>query len=535
MQSISVPDHGRTSERSTGSLIVGAVARNFLCRLKVPQKVSIVSSRFCFVLISLTCLRSLAAPIDIGSRLELLVDRFLIERMDEVEFKLHRPVRLPKAKQPLPANRHYITVLKDGDRFRAYWRGSNPDYGGAKEWFAKHPEQLAMFSGRTGMDPKKIVAGQWFAGNPGEHVRYAESKDGHEWVFPKLGLHKMGGTKQNNVLLNKQPPLLTNFAPFIDQNPDAPKSERYKSLGGHPGYRDKRGGEGAGLHAFVSADGLTWKMIGEVIPYPKGAFHAFDSQNVSFWSEAEQQYVCFFRTWAAPWGRQLTISKTTSKDFRTWTAPIFVGPNRKGEDLYTSQTHPYFRAPHIYIALPTRFFKARGSITDIGFMTMRAGSDKYDRLFPEAFIRPGLDQRRWDNRSNYVANNVWPTGRNEMSIWHRSGHRYVLRTDGFISVNAGVEPGELLTKPFRFSGDQLRLNVSTSAAGSVRVEISDAEGKPIPGFRLTECDPVMGDAINYPVSCKGSKNLRALAGRSIRIRFILEEADLYALQFAKAL
>lgn len=482
-------------------------------------------------MIALTGSTWAAEPVNIGSRLELFVDRFLIERMDGVEFKLHQPVRMPKAKRPLPANRHYITVLKDGDRFRAYWRGSNPDYGGSKKWFAEHPDEVVMYAERTGMDPKKIVEGQWFAGNPGEHVRYAESRDGHEWVFPKLGRHTMGGAKQNNVLLNKMPPLLTNFSPFKDMNPEVKEDERYKALGGHPGYRHKRGGKGAGLHALVSPDGSHWKVIGEVIPYPKGAFHAFDSQNVSFWSEAEQQYVCFFRTWEAPWGRQLTISKTTSKDFRNWTKPIFVGPNRKGEDLYTSQTHPYFRAPHIYIAMPTRFFKERGSITDVGFMTMRAGSDKYDRTFQEAFIRPGLDKRRWDNRSNYVALNVWPTGPNEMSIWHRSGHRYVLRTDGFISINAGIKPGDLITKPLRFSGNQLQLNVSTAAAGSVRVEIRDAAGKPIPGFRLADCDPVVGDAIDHPVSWKDSAEVGKLAGQTVQLRFVLEEADLYAMQF----
>ena len=489
---------------------------------------------FCFCLLLTSALRAepVVGTIDLGSRLELFVDHYLIERMTGAEHRLHSPQKLPKAKSPLPANRHYITVLKDGDLFRAYWRGSNPDYGGAQKWFSEHPDEVAFYAERTGMNPKKILEGQWFAGNPGEHVRYAESHDGHEWIFPKLGLHEIGGNKQNNVLLNKMPPLLTNFAPFIDRNPDVKKDERYKALGGHPGYGDQRGGAGAGLHALVSPDGFQWRNIGEVIPYPEGAFHAFDSQNVSFWSEAEGQYVCYFRTWQTPWGRQLTLSRSTSKDFRKWTDPVFVGPNRPGEDLYTSQTHPYFRAPHIYIALPTRFFKDRGSITDIGFMTARAGSLQYDRLFKEAFIRPGLDRKRWDNRSNYVALNVLPTGRNEMSIWHRSGHRYVLRTDGFISINAGIEPGEVVTKPFRFSGRHLELNVSTSAAGRVRVEIQNAAGQPVAGFRLSDCEPVVGDAIDCRVSWKNSADVSGLVGQTIRLRFQLEEADLYAMRFA---
>ena len=42
--------------------------------------------------------------------------------------------------------------------------------------------------------------------------------------------------------------------------------------------------------------------------------------------------------------------------------------------LFTNGTHPYFRAPHIYVALPTRFMANRSSITDIVFMAARPGS-----------------------------------------------------------------------------------------------------------------------------------------------------------------
>ena len=120
-----------------------------------------------------------------------------------------------------------------------------------------------------------------------------------------------------------------------------------------------------------------------------------------------------------------------------------------GEHLYTSNTHPYFRAPHIYIAMPTRLVPGRGNATDILFMTSRGGSS-YDRLFREAFVRPGQDPARWGNRSNYLALNTVPTGPAEMSVYHAlSGHRYVLRTDGFVSVHGGYRGGEMLTRAFR--------------------------------------------------------------------------------------
>ena len=129
-------------------------------------------------------------------------------------------------------------------------------------------------------------------------------------------------------------------------------------------------------------------------------------------------------------------------------------------------------------------------------MSTRAGSSKYDRVFTEAFIRPGRDPARWKNRANYVALNVVPTGPAEMSIYHRSGDRYILRTDGFVSVNAGSEEGELLTRPLTFSGSKLQLNFSTSAAGSLQVEIQTAGGRPIPGFALADSEELFADEID---------------------------------------
>lgn len=452
--------------------------------------------------------------IDIGSRCELFVDKHLIDKMQHAELKLHSPVKAPRPKSPLPV-RHMVTVIKDGDRYRAYWRGSD-----------------------------KSFKGKIHTGHAGETVHYAESRDGHEWAFPNLRLHEVNGTRENNVILAKQPPFLTNFIPFLDTRPGIKPSERFKALAGYPGPGDKRGLKeaGRGLFAFVSADGMHWTKKNEVIPYQPEWRHAFDSANVAFWSESENLYVCYFRTWTDP-ERLRSISRTTSPDFENWSKPVAMNPNLPGEHLYTNQTQPYFRAPHLYIALPTRFVPGRGdapdydkrdvNATDILFMSTRAGSTKYDRHFTHAFIRPGLDPARWRNRSNYVALNVVPTGFAEMSIYHRSGDRYVLRTDGFVSVNAGSEEGELLTKPIIYSGTQLFLNFSTSAAGSLRVEIQKVDGTPIPGFTLKECLPVIGDEIEGRVGWRGTGDLASLAGQPVRLRFVMKECDLYSFRFQK--
>jgi hypothetical protein len=462
--------------------------------------------------------RPLVVP-SIGSRLELMIDDYLIEQMDDTSLQLQTPQKMPQARSPLIGG--YTTVIKDGDLYRAIYRANDPNYTG------KH-----------------------FDGDRGVMTCYAESRDGHEWTFPELGLFDLGGSRTNNIILHETPACHT-FAPFLDTRPGVPPSERFKALAGlhDEAIRVTRSLDPealapdtkGGLYAFASPDCIHWRKISPepVIPSAAAGDFGFDSQNVSFWSETEGCYVCYFRSWQMQNGQSFTwtadllrtIRRVTSQDYRTWSDPQELFPNEPNEHLYTSQTHPYFRAPHIYIATPTRFMASRGESTDILFMTAR-GNAPYTRTFKEAFIRPGPDSSRWGNRANYVALNVVPTGPAEMSIYHdHSGHRFVLRTDGFASVHAGYTRGEMLTRPFTFTGAELILNLSTSAAGSMRVEIQDAEGRSLPGFGLDDCTEMIGDDIARTVLWKQGSDVSALAGQSVRLRFAMKEADLFSLQF----
>lgn len=251
--------------------------------------------------------------------------------------------------------------------------------------------------------------------------------------------------------------------------------------------------------------------------------------------------MCYFRTWTGEGDRQniRAISRTTSPDFVNWSDPVPMDQNQRDEHFYTSQTHPYFRAPQIYIALPTRYVAGRlgeaatgdamlGS-TDILFMTSRAGSEHYDRLFKQAYIWPGRDPERWANRANYVALNVVPTADDEMSIYHRSGHRYTLRTDGFVSAHAGHEQGELISKPMRFKGGSLKVNYRTSAGGSLRVELLDPQRRPIPGFTAADGPLLVGDEIDRDIQWES--DLSKLEGDPVRLRLLMRECDVYSFRF----
>jgi hypothetical protein len=129
--------------------------------------------------------------------------------------------------------------------------------------------------------------------------------------------------------------------------------------------------------------------------------------------------------------------------------------------------------------------------------------------------------------SFYSTENSW-TGEARTSDLRR----YTMRLDGFVSVNAPMSGGEIVTRPFRFKGSKLSINFSTSVAGSVKVEIQDAKGVAIPGFALKDIQPVFGDTIERVIEWKEGSDLRALSGKPVRLRFVLHDADLYSFHFS---
>ena len=154
---------------------------------------------------------------------------------------------------------------------------------------------------------------------------------------------------------------------------------------------------------------------------------------------------------------------------------------------------------HDRVALPdwvgSKTARGKG-LDDVLFMSSRDGLH-WDRRFKEAFIRPGPDRRNWVDHGNMaVAPAVLQTGPGEMSLfyvahyqWEDTIHirRCRLRLDGFVAVHANYEPEELVTKPFVFSGKELVVNYSTSAAGSLKVDVQTENGQPISGFSLADC------------------------------------------------
>ncbi len=486
--------------------------------------------------------------IDIGSRRELFIDSHLIDRfVGGAEQRLHHPVpREIALVHDAPwegSGSGYHSLFQDGDLYRMYY----------KAWHLEVSEK-GLNSGRHPL-----------------FCCYAESDDGIRWRKPKLGLHTFQGSKQNNIVIasGKQGSLTVDAghpAVFKDANPDAPADARYKAI--------VRSSGASGLIPLKSPDGLHFTPMTDA-PILSG-MGAFDSQNLAFWDPVLGKYRAYWRIFTAgetnakvwkPAGYR-AIRTATSDDLIHWDKPTDLSyVDSPPEHLYTNQVKPYHRAPHILIGFPTRYIERGWSdsmkalpepehrqqrasasprygtaLTEALLMASRDGI-KF-RRWNEAFLRPGIQRPgTWNYGQQYVAWHLVETqsalagAPNELSLyatesyWTGNGsalRRYTLRLDGFVSLSTPFKGGEVITKPLTFAGSQLTMNFATSAAGSLRVEIQDHAGKPINGYSLADCPEHFGDTVDRVVRWRNGPDLAQLAGKPVRLRFVLKDADLYS-------
>jgi hypothetical protein len=492
-----------------------------------------------------------AGVTDIGSRRELFVEDTLVDRLaGKAELRLHQPVPqelviVHDAPWEGPGS-GYHSLFKDGNLYRMYY----------KAW------QRTRGPGTANTDANPLLCG------------YAESDDGIHWRKPALGIHEFNGSKTNNIVMitgvvGQVDADAGHPAVFKDENPQAAPDARYKAI--------LRSRKPKGLLAFKSPDGIHWSPLADKPIITDGAF---DSQNLAFWDPNRREYRAYWRYFQQgvkmqddrnPAGVR-AIRTATSKDFLHWENQADLKyVDSPPEQLYTNQIKPYARAPHLYLGFPMRYtdrgwsesmralpnadhreWRASSNprlgtaLSDALFMASRDGVTF--KRWNDAFLRPGIERDgTWSYGQLCVAWQVVETksalegAPNELSIYadefYWSGakgsavRRYTLRLDGFVSAQAPMSGGELITKPVRFKGRQLALNFSTSAAGSVQVEIQDLNGQALPGFALQDCQPLFGDTLERAVTWKQGADVSSLAGRPVRLRFLLKDADVYAYQF----
>ena len=453
--------------------------------------------------------------INIGSRVEMMIDDCLIDALSGLTFRLNKPVEREIAvagDKPWegPGSFVYASVFEWNGLFHLYYRATGPGNKGDTDAL--------------------------------QYLCYARSADGIRWEKPSLGLFEYEGSADNNILMSGE--ICHNFTPVLDTNPACPEDERIKAVAGY----------GHALYVYASADGLRFHRLMEAPAVTSERF-GFDSQNVLFYDGARGGYRIYSRYFkpspaGVDWGdgeRILrAIQSSESKDCRHWSAPV---PNAYAggaeEHLYTNAVTPCPGAEHVLLSFPMRFVEERArrlvrfsrGVSDAVFMTSRDGV-LWDRRHMDSLVDGGPDERSWTQRSNMPARGILRVGDGfslyvtKRYCWEDANlTRYAARPFGFSALEAGAEEGMLRTKPLIFSGSELRANFATAAPGSLRVGLIDPEtGRFIEGFSPDDCEEAFGDALDEPMRFAGG-SLEKLSGKPVVIQFSLRLARLYAFRF----
>jgi hypothetical protein len=442
-------------------------------------------------------------PIDLGR--QLFVDDFLIQGTT-LRRVFHRPVW------------HEATPVLQAEHAWENW---------------KDMPFAAPFSDGVWYDPNQKQFRMWYMGGTAAFFCHAVSDDGIRWRRTMLD----DGAFKGSNRLDIQPVSRDSSVVWLDHD-DPDPAQRFKLMY----YR-------AGLQVRTSADGLHWSDT-LAPPGPSGdrsTFFRNPFRNVWVYSiragrngVGRCRYYGESRTFGRPlWRRVDDLSRWACADGGDRTP----GQSYEGDlpDLYNLDATPY---ESLMLGLFTIHpHDARGDRPKINYVTLGYSRDGFHWHRPDR--RPFLDVSDDPNAWNY--GNVQPAGGGCLVVGDRlyfycSGRNSrqaaddgaggatglaVLRRDGFASMQAGEQPGSLTTRPVRFAGEHLFVNVDCPG-GSLRAEVIDDAGQPIAPYTQANSIPVAADSTRAPVRWKGADGVSALAGRAVRIRLHLTNGSLFS-------
>ena len=494
-----------------------------------------------------------AEVIHLSSRRQLFVDSYLIEKMEGLRQTLHQPRKYP-SNPVLHADQPWELGI--------YLHGAPAVvYDAPKKTFQM------WYITYTAVDPKTGQFKESFS------PTYATSKDGIHWEKPMLGQVAYAGSKQNNLLDWKSQ--LPNGMPHAYYDPhDADPTRRYKAA--FSSYILNNRGRQSGIYVSFSSDGIHWRdYAGNPVLDNDGDFHnprskAHDTHTVLGWDERVQKYVGYFRPPFFLAGGVRVIGRSESPDFIHWTDPaqqIILRPDARDsrgtefygmpgmvyEDVYIGllwiyHNEPYWSWPRDVTITDDQLARNEQTM-DTQLATSRDGVKWARAGDRQTFLSTG-ELGTWDDACIYpttplvIGDEVWiyyggmnmrhtreslsNVGKVVGGVRKTAGIGLAkLRLDEFVSIDAGAKQGSLLTKAFSFSGDTLWLNCD-AIKGSVSVEVLDDQYNPIPGYTEAEAIPQRGQALSMPVRWRSGSSLKALVGKRIRLRFVMQNASLYS-------
>ena len=439
-------------------------------------------------------------PIDVGR--QLFVDDFLVEKTT-----LRRTFH---AAEYYPVN----PVMK-------------PD----KAWENKGQFPSAMvFSDGIWFDPEDKLFKMWYMGGYLETICYATSKDGINWDKPSLDV--VPGT---NIVHAVKRDSTTVWLDLEEKD----LQRRYKLF--HYMYRDSTGT----MTVHFSPDGIHW---GDAM----ARTGICGTRSTVFWNPFRKVWVYSIRAGTPEIGRCRTYWETRDVLAAKWKqneAPVWVGADKLDPQRADLKTQPqlYNLDGVAYESLIVGLFSIwRGQGQDrakpndlvVGFT--RDGFH-WDRPSREVFVPVSERYGDWNWANIQSAGGGFLVVGNKL-YFYVSGRAGVpnspdsgvcttglatLRRDGFASMDASELEGTLTTRPVRFTGNRLFINVDADA-GELRAEVLDENGKVIAPFTRANCIPVRIDKTLQEVQWSKAVDLSVVAGKKIKFQFYLRNGRLYS-------
>ncbi len=403
-----------------------------------------------------------------------------------------------------------------------------------------------VFSDGVWYDPAERIFKMWYMGGYGRGTCYATSTDGVVWTRPALDV--VPGT---NIVATQTERDSTTI--WLDQR-ETDRSRRYK-MAVVTQCRDERGG--AEMAIRYSSDGIHWA------PAVARRWTGGD-RSTFFYNPFLGKWVYSFRVSPDPVGRARMYVECADlaegldrRDAigRLWTCADRLDPRNPNNALKNVEPQLYNLDAVAYESLMLGLFSIWQG--DPGMPV-----EKRNEVFL-GYSRDGFHWHRPDRRPFAGVNETdgaWNWGNVQSAgggclvvgdelyfyVSGRGRNRAtdpavtglaVLRRDGFASMDADQlaalsaptsdAAGTLTTRPLLFKGKYLFVNAD-ARGGELRVEVLDRDGRPIAPYGRRACQPMTTDSTIRPIQWMHARDLAAVAGTPVRLRFHLTGARLYS-------
>lgn len=492
--------------------------------------------------------------IEIGSTKQLFLDDWLIEQTSRISKVMGRPQKYAKNPVIVADQPWELAYKSDVGMEGTQITGQNVIYDEEEKIFKMWYWATSVHS------TPPLQRRRW---------GYATSRDGFNWEKPRLNLHEYHGTRDNNLISPRE--WYSGGYHNIFKDPKDPDPQRrYKAIGFLSGEDRATGG---GMAVAFSPDGIYWTDYEKNPVVPSGREIA-DVPTMLGWDARIQKYVYYPRPGAPlapvfPSGRRMrTIGYSESTDFVQWTPTRMMLTPDSGDRI----DYQYYQ---LTTALTGEFY--------VGLMAMYETQDKTFDIFLLS-SRDGFHWN-WISRQqpflgrgeigSYDAGYLTPSGPifHDNRVWifygaYSGAHSYnalqsrlgfnhftialaTLPLDRFLGLLAGPYPATVVTRPLKFLGKKLLLDVDAGLPElsrsvllalkrdpgknldqpEVRAALEDIRGGKIEGFGLEQCQPLTGSGVQEMVW--PGADWKQLAVKPVRIRLEMRHAALFSLQFSE--